>query len=174
MTKNHLGGIFAALLIALLIPALAVADESAVYGEGVDLDESTLISVILETPDEYVGETVRVEGMIVGVCKKRGCWMEIGGDEEFQSMRIKVEDGVIVFPYESKGMYAVAEGELVRIDLSMEQTCAMAEAECEAQGKTFDKSTVTEPGVVYMIMGTGAVISETPSEEALDPDAEQS
>lgn len=174
MTKSLLSGLFAGLMIVLLIPALAIADEAKSYGEGVELEESVPISVILATPDEYVGETVRVEGRIVGVCKKRGCWMELAGDEEFQSMRIKVEDGVIVFPYESKGMYAVAEGELVRIDLTMEQTCAMAEAECEAQGKEFDKAQVKEAGVIYMVKGTGAIIEDRPAEEPAEPSAENS
>ena len=172
MTKHRMGGLLATILILTLIPALALADEAKSFGEGVTLEESTPVSTILASPDDYVGKTVRIEGRIVGVCKKRGCWMELAGDEEFQSMRIKVEDGVIVFPYESKGMYAIAEGEFVAIDLTMEQTCKLAEAECKEHGKEFDKSKVTEPTTIYQVKGTGATIEDRPAEEPAKVPAE--
>ena len=174
MNTHRLGGLLATFLILLLIPVLATADETKSLGEGVELEESTPISTILANPDDYVGKTVRVEGRIVSVCKKRGCWMELAGDEEFQSMRIKVQDGVIVFPYESKGMYGIAEGEFVAIELTMEQTCAMAEHSCEEKGEKFDKSTITEPATIYQVKGTGAIIEDRPAEKPAEQTSEQS
>ena len=83
----------------------ATAGDAKKYGDGVELEESMKISALLMFPDGYVGKTVRVEGRIVGVCAKRGCWMELAGDREFESMRIKVDDGVIVFPADAKGWH---------------------------------------------------------------------
>ena len=84
--------------------------------------------------------------------------MEIAGDEEFQSLRVKVDDGVIVFPMEAKGHRAVAEGVFQKFELTMEQTHAMKKHECEEKGEEFDATSCTKPGMVYQVAGLGAVI----------------
>ena len=53
-----------------------------VYGKGVTLTEATAVSAILDNPDTYLGKMVRVEGMIIEVCAKRGCWMYVAGDRQ--------------------------------------------------------------------------------------------
>ena len=53
---------------------------------------------------------MQVQGPIVGVCEERGCWIAIGSDKEFEQLRFKVDDGVIVFPMSIKGMNATVEG----------------------------------------------------------------
>ena len=70
------------------------------------------MSDIYANPDQFGGKRVRVQGPIVDVCAERGCWIAIGSDQEFQSLRFKVEDGVIVFPMETKGQTASVEGVL--------------------------------------------------------------
>lgn len=135
--------------------------EGKVYGQGVKEDIPTVkVSELLAHPDKWVGKTVRVEGPITGVCKKRGCWISIGSDEEFEDLRIKVDDGVIVFPAEAKGKFAVAQGVFTKIEMSMEQTLKYKKHHAEEHGETFDPATVTEPLVFYQIKGTGAVISD--------------
>ena len=79
-------------------------------------------------------------------------------DEEFKEIRIKVVDGVIVFPLEAKGRRAIAEGEFVKIELTLEQTVAYRKHHAEEHGEEFDPSSVTEPLTYYQIKGTGAVI----------------
>jgi len=137
--------------------------DAKTYGEGLTLQESTPISSIYAHPDRYVDKEVRVEGRIVGVCKKRGCWMELAGDQDFQSLKVKVEDGVIVFPADSKGRYGTAQGVLKKIELSLEQTRKMAQHECEENKKAFDPESVTEAAVIYQIQATGAVIDDRPA-----------
>jgi hypothetical protein len=128
------------------------------YGKELSDSDVVPISKILAEPQAYVGKTVKVQGRILDVCKKRGCWMELASDEEFQSIRFKVEDGVIVFPLEAKGHEAIAEGVLERIELSMEQTMAMHEHVCKEEGIEFDPSKVEGPMVIYRIAGQGAVV----------------
>jgi hypothetical protein len=137
-----------------LLPALA---GEKTYGEGVSGSETIKISELMDNPDDYVGETVRVEGMVIGVCEKRGCWMELAGDEEFKSVRVKVEHGVISFPVEAKGKHAIAEGVFTRIDLTREQALAQARHHAEEHGEELDESKV-KAHTVYLIRGTGAVI----------------
>jgi len=150
------------------VPAMAVDGES--YGDGVSLDEAIPIDTLIENADDYVGKTVRIDGVITGVCKKRGCWMQVTDKETGNGVRIKVEDGVIVFPYESMGHEAAAEGVFEAIKLSPEQieqrkaaahqhedgkTCD-GEGERDGSGAGCDAPVVDE--YVYMIRGTGAVI----------------
>jgi hypothetical protein len=147
-----------ALLAALAAPA-AAGDAGKTYGEGLTGEETIAISELLSRGDEYLGQVVRVEGIITGVCKKRGCWMSIASeDEDFQEIRIKVDDGVIVFPMEAKGRLAVAEGVLEKVEMTLEQTRKYREHHAREHGEEFDPASVTEPLVYYQIRGRGAVI----------------
>jgi hypothetical protein len=96
--------------VAVLAGAWSGADEGTTYGKGVTLDKAVAIPELLSRPDEYVGKKVRVEGVVSAVCAKRGCWMMVTDPDSGKGVRIKVEDGVIVFPMEAMGHKAAAEG----------------------------------------------------------------
>ena len=134
--------------------------KSKSYGEGVTLKDTTAVSKLFEKPEDYVGKKVLVKGRIVNVCKKRGCWMALSGDKEFQSIRIKVDDGVIIFPFESRGKLALAEGEVETFELSIEQTKKYLKHEAECNGDPFDEASITKPMLMVQIKGSGAVIYE--------------
>jgi hypothetical protein len=164
--------------ILILTVALGLAassgfagDPGTSYGDGVTLAEAVAIDTLLENPNDYVGKTVRVDGTITGVCKKRGCWMQVTDPESGNGVRIKVEDGVIVFPYESMGHEAAAEGVFEAIKLTPEQiearqaaahnhaegeSCEKEGAGAGAEGAGCDAPAVNE--YVYLIRGTGAII----------------
>jgi len=155
-------------LVAL--PVLA-GEDAEVFGDGVTLTDAVAIDTLLANPDNFVGKTVRVDGVITAVCKKRGCWMQMTDSESGNGVRIKVEDGVIVFPYESMGHEASAQGVFEAIKLTPEQIEARtAAAHNHAEGENCDKNGPKGEGngagcdapvvneYVYMIRGTGAVI----------------
>jgi hypothetical protein len=153
----------AAVILAVVISMLGGAPVwSAVegtYGKPLTGSDTVEISELLSHPDAYLDKVVRVEGLVTGVCEKRGCWMSLASDdEEFQEIRIKVDDGVIVFPLEAKGRRAIAEGVFTKIEMSLEQTVAYRKHHAEEHGEEFDPSSVTEPLVFYQIKGSGAVI----------------
>ncbi len=147
------------------------AGDSGTYGDGVTLEEAVPIDTLIANADDYVGQKVRVDGVITGVCKKRGCWMQVTNPESGNGVRIKVEDGVIVFPYTSMGHDAQAEGVFEAIKLTPEQIEARtAVAHGHEPGEACDKDGPKGDGTgagcdapavgeyVYMINGTGAVI----------------
>jgi hypothetical protein len=137
----------------------AVAAEQT-YGKGVSAPDTILVSELLASPAAHLGQTVRVEGTVVGVCKKRGCWVDLASDQPFQKITVKVDDGVIVFPPELMGQTLRAEGLLEAVPLSYENACAYLESEASCQGETFDKKSVPEEGItIYRIQGTGAVVT---------------
>jgi cytochrome c-type biogenesis protein CcmE len=152
----------AAATVCVLVAAVSVsalAAEGKVYGKGVNASEVVAISDLLANPDKYAGKTVRVEGLITDVCPKRGCWMDLASDKEFQTVRIKVDDGEIVFPLDAKGKQAVAEGVFTKTEITKDQALEHAKHLAEEKGEKFDPETAKDlPTVVYQIKGTGAVI----------------
>jgi hypothetical protein len=152
-------GILALAILCVVTVAPAAAGDGKVYGEGIHLAEVVKVSELIAHPDDYVGKKVRVEGLVTDVCPKRGCWMQLAGDREFETIRVKVDDGVIVFPMDAKGKRADAEGVFSKVEMTKEQALSHAKHLAEERGETFDPAKAGNlPTVVYQIQGTGAVI----------------
>ena len=154
--------ILAIVMVCVALPAAA----GDTYGDGVSLTDPVAIPTLLQNPDDFLGKTVRVDGVITGVCKKRGCWMQVTDPDTGDGVRIKVEDGVIVFPYTSMGHRVSAEGVFEAV--TVEEPAAEGAAHQHADGEACDRSeSASKTGcdapvknrVVYLIRGTGAVIS---------------
>ena len=149
----------AAALLILLAGSPAAAGEPEIFGGGVDLEEATRIADILADPDAYIGQMVRVDGGVLDVCPRQGCWIQVGDEES--SIQIKVEDGVIVFPAEAKGRVAAAQGEVEAIEMTREKYLGWLAHEAEEKGEEFDPETAEigdGPYRIIRIKGTGAWI----------------
>jgi hypothetical protein len=146
----------------LLIPAFLVASLSFAadlkLGKPLTLKEAVTVAELNAQAEANVDKVVQVRGTVTEVCQMMGCWMALadGG----QTVRIKVNDGDIVFPKEAIGKPARAEGKLVRLKLSKEQAIARAKHEAEETGRKFNAAAITGPVTIYQIAGTGAVISQ--------------
>mgnify|MGYP003587995777 CR=1 FL=1 len=147
-------------LAASLLAALAASPAFAAtkYGRPLSAAAPVKLSELMAKPDRYVGKVVKVEGLITEVCPKRGCWIDVAGDEEFRTIRVKVEDGVIVFPLTEKGKKVVAEGTFTKTELTKEQAISRAKHHAEEKGTKFDPASITGPQTVYQIQGTSAVV----------------
>jgi len=132
-------------------------DPLGVYGAGVNLDEVSSISAILEDPASYEGQTVHVSGEVAEVCPMRGCWIEIT-DPTGGKMRVKVKDGDIVFPLSAKGRAIEVEGTVEKIEMDEEQARTWKQHEAEELGVEFDPASITGPMVMWRIWGAGAQI----------------
>lgn len=148
---------FVALLLAvsLLLPSAAFAKN---FGAPLTLEETTAISSIIDNPDQYVGKKVKVSGLVIDVCSKRGCWIFLAGDRDFEKIRIKVTDGEIVFPMEARGKTAVVEGVVEKFELSREQVVARLQHYAEDKGEAFDPSSVTAGETILRVRGLGAEV----------------
>jgi hypothetical protein len=142
-----------AVLLALTGYALAGDPAGKTYGDGVKLHDAIPIASLLESPEDYVDKPVRIDGVITGVCKKRGCWMKISDPDSGDGVRIKVEDGVIVFPYDAMGSKASAEGVFEAIEVESEEETHQGEDHSNCTAGAHKKN-----NVFYQIRGTGAVI----------------
>jgi hypothetical protein len=73
-----------------------------------------------------------------------------------RKIRIKVNDGEIVFPNDGAGRIAAAEGVFTK--MTREQLIEQAQDEAESSKKPFDPASIKSGAVEYQIQGTGAVI----------------
>jgi RecJ-like exonuclease len=128
--------IFAICAFAILAALPLLAGQK--LGAGVTLTTPTPIKTILSAPEKYLGKEVMVEGEITKVCQMAGCWVMIKDASSPDSIMLKVEDGVIVFPKDGAGKKVTAQGKLEKVD---------DEAQKEAGS--------TSP---YRLKGTGAIL----------------
>lgn len=149
-------------LIFMLITVFALDSFAAEqkYGTGADFSKAVPMSEIMKSPEAYIGKEVTVSGKIVDVCEKRGCWVQLTSDVQDERVRVKVKDGEIIFPLDSRGKKAAARGEFKKLDMDLEQTKKYLEHIAEENKKKFDPASVKEPMVVYQVQATGAVIQD--------------
>jgi len=145
------------LLVAMLSPVTAFAKD---FGQGVTLSEETALSAILDKPEDYVGKKVKVSGLVIDVCSTRGCWIYLAGDRDFEKIRIKVTDGEIVFPMETRGKVATVEGVVESMVLTREEVIKRRKHHAEEKGIVFDPASVTSGETVLRIRGLGASIDD--------------
>jgi hypothetical protein len=102
----------ALLLASLIAVVLTPRMEDTTLGTGVSLKDATPLEALIERPREFAGKTIRIDGVATAVCAHMGCWMAVAaeGDETGRTVRLKVDDGVIVFPVSAKGKKVSAEG----------------------------------------------------------------
>lgn len=133
-----------------LAGALAAADTT--LGKGVTLAAATPIAAVAERPAEFVGTTLRVDGVATAVCTHMGCWMAVApeGDPSGKTIRLKVDDGVIVFPVTAKGKRVSAEGVFEAVGTSAEAS------EAAGEHAKVDPTAAQQ----YQLKATGAIIRE--------------
>lgn len=133
-----------------LAGALAAADTT--LGKGVTLAAATPIAAVAERPAEFVGTTLRVDGVATAVCTHMGCWMAVApeGDPSGKTIRLKVDDGVIVFPVTAKGKRVSAEGVFEAVGTSAEAS------EAAGEHARVDPTAAQQ----YQLKATGAIIRE--------------
>ena len=130
---------------------IGIVTEETKLGAGVTLKQATPIAALVEKPADFVGKTVRVDGVATAVCQEMGCWMAVAPEDDAKgrTVRLKVEDGVIVFPVSARGKKVSAEG-------VFEEIGAKDEHGKEAAGEHAKHDTAASKK--YQIKATGAVI----------------
>ena len=145
------------ILCAVMIGAVSLMAAEMKLGKPLKLSETTPIEKILAAPDSFAGKAVQVKGKITEVCQMMGCWMALKSDNG-ALLRVKVNDGEIVFPKDSVGKLAIAEGTFTKIEMTQAENAEHAKHEAEEQGKKFDAAAVKSGKTTYQIKGSGAVI----------------
>ena len=143
------------LTAALLATSVLAADQK--LGKPLSTQEPLPLASVMAQSDRLIGKTVQVKGKVTEVCQMAGCWMDLT-DEQGDLLRIRVKDGDIVFPKDSVGKMAIAEGKLEKHEMTREQLIAEAKHEAAESGRKFDPQAVKTGKTVYLLAGSGAVI----------------
>jgi hypothetical protein len=146
---------FVLVLVAFTAIAAGRAAAPETFGKGVTLTTVTPLEQMLKTPAQFEGKTVRVEGVVTAVCSEMGCWMALGAKDApgVQTLMIKVEDGVIVFPVTAKGRKAAAQGVVQRVKADDKEGNQAAKEKAAAE-----KTVKTASADTWLINATGAVV----------------
>jgi hypothetical protein len=143
-------------LVATILAGVLSAETR--LGKPFTLSQPVAVGDLMAKPETQEGRTVQVTGRITEVCERMGCWMNLVDPKSNSRVRIKVNDGDIMFPTSAMGKMAVAEGKLTKIEYTREQAVAAARHEAEEQGRRFDPASVKSGKTVYQVAGTGALL----------------
>jgi hypothetical protein len=142
----------AGLAASIGLGSLSAAGDQT-FGAGVKVTEVTTIAALYQSPQKFLGKTIRVDGVVTAVCEEMGCWMALAAEgKPDQTIRFKVEDGQIVFPTSARGKRASAEGVFERI------AKGDAEANEAAQEHAAKQPTSAEFSKTYHVKATGAIV----------------
>jgi hypothetical protein len=142
----------ALVMAAVLCAVVTVSAEDTKFGTGVSLKDATPIADLVARPAEFVGKTIRIDGVATAVCEEMGCWMAVApeGGPAGTTVRLKVEhDAGIVFPISAKGKQVSAEGVFEQIGAKDAEGKDAAGEHARHDGKA---------SKTYQIKATGAVI----------------
>jgi hypothetical protein len=142
----------AALAVMFGMAGAAPARNDTKIGAGVTLKEATPIADVVKSPKDFVGKTIRVDGVATAVCEAMGCWMAVAAsdDKDAPTVRLQVEDGgPVVFPISAKGKRVSAEGVFQAVAGSDEHGKDAAAEHAKKDEKASDQ---------YHIKATGALI----------------
>jgi hypothetical protein len=147
------GALVAVAVVGLVAAAPIGGQKDEKFGKGVTLSEATPLKALFETPEKFVGKTIRIDGVVTAVCAEMGCWMALGESAQAEnSVRLKVShDGKIVFPVSAKGKAVSAEGVFVKVSATDKESKEVIKEQAEVMK-------VSDFSKTYQINTTGAVI----------------
>ena len=99
------------------------------FGAEFTLEESISAAIVLNSPEEYVGQKVRITGTVGDVCQKMGCWMVI--TEQDKHMRITTKDHNFFVAKDGAGSACDVEGLVVKRELDPERVEHFASEQSE-------------------------------------------
>jgi hypothetical protein len=140
-----------------------IAPEVNIENLGVEISNTNIspITELLNNPSIYLGNNVAINGKIVDVCPMMGCWIEVKDSYSEEVIRVKVKDGDIIFPKESKNKEVLVEGVFSKLDFTEEQAILWKIHLAEEKGIQLSSEDITLDAsdlVEYRIQGLGAKI----------------
>lgn len=131
---------------------------------GIEISNTNIspITELLKNPSDYLGNNVTISGTIVDVCPMMGCWIEVKDFTSEEVIRVKVKDGDIIFPKESKNKEVLVEGVFSKLDFTEEQAIKWKIHLAEEKGVQLSSEDITldvSDLVEYRVQGLGAQIT---------------
>ena len=145
-------------LLLVLLAGNTLQAKTLHFGDGADPAKAIAIEALMTAPDNHLQAPITVQGKIVKVCQKRGCWVELAAGKDQPNLLIKVRDGEMVFPMSSLGRTAYATGKLTASELDVEQTRQFLAHRAVENKLDFDPASVTQGMTLYKLSPRGVTI----------------
>ena len=128
------------------------------YGAPFSLDESQLVqaSELLAHPEQHLSGPILVEGRVVDVCQKAGCWMVIAEGE--QTMRVLMKDHDFSVNKQGAGSTCRIEG-IVEVKVLDPKEVAHLESESAALELMPERRAVDNK--MYQFIASGVAMKES-------------
>ena len=118
-----------ALLVALVLvaapapsaPAAKASEPTLVRGEKLKGLPKVELAALLKDPSASEGKAVALEGKVRKACEKKGCWMELAGEEKGPGVRVTFKDYGFFVPLDAAGSTVKIEGVVSVKELSDER-----------------------------------------------------
>jgi len=132
-----------------------------VYGKNFSYNTSLSVSELFKNSEEHIDKKIIVKGKIIEVCPMRGCWVKVVDSDDKASIRIKVEDGLTVFPLSAVGAEMIVEGILRKRMFSQKQAMDWKVHLAQEKGEVLNLKSVRitpEDMYEYRVECSGAII----------------
>ena len=130
-------------------------------GDNISWDGAIPVVDVLDTPSDYIGKTVKLEGVARKICQKKGCWMTLDAAPH-GSIKVTFKDYGFFVPMDIAGRSVIIEGQVDQSEVS-DETREHYEKEEGMSPEEADE--VIEAGRNLSIVANGVII-EYPAEEA--------
>lgn len=146
------------LILTVCFAAPLLAGDTTI-GDKITIKKATAIDKIVRKAERFDGKTVRIEGIVTGVCKGSGCWFRVKGDK--REILVKDPDHKILVPRDCEGRHAVVQGvvQLVAPPPAAVAKSASSGGSCGLHGKMEEKAQPHEcPSPSLQIKPTGVIL----------------
>jgi len=98
-------------LCGVLLMASSLFAASRVQRFGGPITEKAQVDIarLVESPAEFQGKTVRLQGVVQAVCQTTGCWMQVSSPSG-KGFQVKSLDGTVRLPKTCAGQRVVVQG----------------------------------------------------------------
>ena len=156
--------IFTIIFLSIPLYGQTLKPEITMENLGIEISNTNISSIteLLNNPSGYLGNNVTINGTIVDVCPMMGCWIEVKDFTSEEVIRVKVKDGDIIFPKESKNKEVLVEGVFSKLDFTEEQAIEWKIHLAEEKGIQLSLEDITLDAsdlVEYRVQGLGAQIT---------------
>lgn len=154
--KKLIFGVFILFGVSALYaqPPAGDANKGDYYGDEVSATKSIKakkLNSALKKGDTEIGENVAIEGKVLEVCPKKGCWIKVELDDKTVAS-VKMKGYAFFVPVSLEGKRIKIEGKAEIATTSVEELKHFAE---DAKKSQEEIDAITQPGKELKIMASG-------------------
>jgi len=106
------------------------------YGTEMTMNAATSLAELYQHPEQYEGKEIRLDGQIVDVCQKKGCWLKLKQGEYDITVRFK--DYAFFVPKDGAGNLVSVQGIFsTKTDKHVEEETAVQGAEVKEEKPSY-------------------------------------